>query len=201
MTQLETIEIHSKTASIEENAFEQCIALREIFIFDMYIFRDGNLSLHGAMINKLGPQCFRNTLIKYAYIPSSVESIHRSVFKGCEFLQVIIVDLPCSKWENPDLEYAHVLQILTIRSFESLKNQILDFSGINFRQITPAEFEGSDLIEVILPDSVKQIYQLAFAQCSQLKKVAIGGQLLETSSNMFEECKVLSEIKIGAKLY
>jgi hypothetical protein len=107
MTQLETIEIHSRITSIEESAFEQCVSLKEIFIFDMYIYRDGNLSLHGWTISSLGSQCFRETSIQYAYIPSTVVSIHRSVFKNCEFLQVIVVDLPCSKWENPDLECTH----------------------------------------------------------------------------------------------
>ena len=71
------------------------------------------------------------------------------------------------------------------------------YQGLPVKSIGVSAFEGhTSLVEVVIPDSVTQIRQFAFAYCPSLEKVEISGCVTELGSYAFAYCPALTEITI-----
>lgn len=69
------------------------------------------------------------------------------------------------------------------------------------REIGPSVFRGSKAEEIILPDSVEEIYDKAFAYCTNLKHIRIGGNNLRNiGKRLFSECEHLQEVSFVSTL-
>ena len=67
--------------------------------------------------------------------------------------------------------------------------------------IGPSVFRGSSAEEIVLPDSVEEIYDKAFAYCPNLKHITVGGNnLRKISKQVFNGCVNLQEISFVSTL-
>lgn len=59
---------------------------------------------------------------------------------------------------------------------------------------------GNDLVQIILPDSVAAIEELAFYNCRKLRIIQIGKQTGEIGSDVFMNCRQLTNIQIRGEI-
>ena len=64
---------------------------------------------------------------------------------------------------------------------------------------TICELAGDFISSVKLPDSMKQIGELCFYQCRNLREICFGGGEIEIGSDAFMNCRSLSTIRIRAR--
>ena len=68
-------------------------------------------------------------------------------------------------------------------------------------EIMEGEFSGrDDIIEIVIPKTVKNIYRCAFSNCKLLKKVILPENLVTMGENVFEDCISLESITIPGSL-
>lgn len=79
-----------------------------------------------------------------------------------------------------------------------------DFSKVvfdgNITTIGPETFHTSDLTEIVIPDSVEKICELAFCSCKSLRSVTIGPKTTEIGTYAFADCCNLGSITLGENI-
>lgn len=76
------------------------------------------------------------------------------------------------------------------------------YAGKNIVRIETGGFADCiNLREIIVPDTVKYIYQNAFKNCSSLEKVILPDTLKQISLNVFDGCSKLASINYPSSLY
>ncbi|MDE5876143.1 MAG: leucine-rich repeat domain-containing protein [Muribaculaceae bacterium] len=88
------------------------------------------------------------------------------------------------------------VEILGMAAFTGCPLSEFGFSPV-LRVIGPNVFEGSMLTEVILPESVTEIWNLAFRGSSQLRRVTIGAEVYGIDLP-FYDCPALESITVSA---
>ena len=72
-----------------------------------------------------------------------------------------------------------------------------EYEGLPVTSVAKEAFVGNTIIEsIILPDSIKDIYESAFKDCSKLKSVDFPATLNSIGLNSFENCVSLTAIEI-----
>ena len=169
--QLESIEIPDTCVSIGTNAFFKCDSLEEVHI--------------PASVTKLG---------------MSYNSVNPSnVFDGSKNLKKVTIDEDNPKYVCiDDVIYGKddngkpVDVIFSMPRKQESTYTVLD--GVT--RILTRGFEKMPFEKVILPDSVEEIGDGAFLECSSLKTVEGGNCLKRIGSGAFGECEALSFFKL-----
>lgn len=198
MIYLETAVIVAPIKEIPQSLFRYCSSIKNIIVNGTYLCRDGNLSLYGSPIKRIGSGSFHGAGILYVYIPADFEFVDRLAFTLCSKVIEIVNLMPFEKWPEPDLDGTASLVNLTVGKFQIIRNKILDYSGTNVTFINSHDFSGSDIQEIILPESVVDLYSDAFS-FSSIKKATLGSNIKFTSYAVFEGCYSLSYITVGSK--
>lgn len=63
--------------------------------------------------------------------------------------------------------------------------------GVSVTTIDGSAFEGSDVVEVILPDSITTIGESAFANCASLRSITLSSALRAVGAGAFKNCDAL----------
>ena len=75
------------------------------------------------------------------------------------------------------------------------------YNGLPVKEIGEAAFyKKSDIIQVVLPDSIEKIGNSAFYQCSALEEVAFGENLLTIGDSAFYQCYRIEKVAIPDKV-
>ena len=167
-TSLKTIRIPSRVTSIGEQAFYNCSSLDSITL-------PSELTTIGS---KAFYQC---TSLDSIVIPSKVTSIGGSAFGNCYELSAII--LPKGIKSIVGLTFMNCTSLNTITIPEGVES-LSCFYGC------------SNLTTVILPSSLKTIYESAFSGCENLSSIAIPSGVTTIGANAFSGCSALTEIII-----
>ena len=69
-------------------------------------------------------------------------------------------------------------------------------NGLPVKTIGSGCFASTDIESIVVPDSVKEIWDSAFLQCKKLSKVTLSKNITVISAKTFEGCISLSEIEI-----
>ena len=182
-TSLSSITIPDNITCIGHGAFAYCTNLHSISIPNSVTVIEGDA--FGG--------CSSLTSVTF---PNSIDSIGDAAFSSCENLNAVhISDL--AAWcnisfyndnANP-LYYAHNLY---------LNGQLITDLSIpaNITTIKSSAFNGCNMTSVTMPNSVKEIGVAAFAQCNNIKSIAISEGVTKIGGGAFYDCDSLTSVTI-----
>ena len=176
-TSLKNIKISNGVKKIESSTFESCTSLSNITIPDNvneieYSAFESCTSLvtvsGGKNVEKIGGKAFSSCRrLENITLSSSIQECGTRIFEGCEKLKTIG---PASGNYN-----------IKIGFMEKIPSNL---------------FNNSEVIEVVLPDTVKTIEERAFSSCGMLKKIDLPPILEKIQNSTFYNCGSLENIII-----
>ena len=176
---LKKINIPEGVTTIENMTFYKCTSLEEI------VFPDS--------LEKIGDSVFRGcTNLKSITIPENVTSIGTSVFAECPSLSSVNCDSNNSSYTSVD----GVLYNKNKTELLFVPNNInsLDIADTVEVIATEACRDNPNLKEIVIPESVKQIGDTAFYNCSAVESITFEGNNLERlERGAFWNCNSVSE--------
>ena len=179
---LTDISIPSSLTQIGDHAFCHCASLRRVELPDS--------------LKTIGDAAFYNCRsLTEVTIPRSVTEIGTAAFSYCASLEVIAVaqDNPVYRSEGGYLYNSDYTGLIHCPAGKT--------GTVSIRQgVTCLEwgaFKGcGKLMEIRIPDSVKEISGEAFRDCSSLRNITIPDSVTRIGSNVFEGCSLLTRIVI-----
>lgn len=121
------------------------------------------------------------------HLPSSVSAISSTAFSGCKGLESITV-------AAGNTHYSAVGNCLIITATRTLalgcKNSQIPTDGSIVR-IGNGAFSGSPLTELVLPDSITEIGEAAFENCTELVSITFGKGITTLNAEAFIGCNAL----------
>lgn len=126
-------------------------------------------------------------------IPDSVTVIGYGAFIGCSSLQSIIVEKNNQKYDSRNNCNA-IINTASSILVAGCKNTVIPDSVTEIGEWAFASC--SSLQSIVIPDSVTQIEGCAFYDCSNLQSIAIPDSVTAIGWNAFNSCSSLQSIKI-----
>ncbi|SEH50582.1 Leucine rich repeat-containing protein [Ruminococcus flavefaciens] len=180
-TAIESIELPASLTYIGENAFEGCSLLKSISL------PEG--------IKTLDKQCFKNcVLLTELEIPSSVTTLGQEMISGCNNIKYL--DIPAG--------VNYISGGAWIAGGNRVDAGVIAGSGVEYLSFEKGMKKVPDYIAkdakelktVILPDTVTEIGNHAFENCTALKKVESSNSSLKFSSDTFMGCESLNDKRL-----
>ena len=177
-----SIPIMNGTVSISPYAFWKCTGLTSVTIPNS-VTEIGNDAFSGCTdltsvtipnsVTEIGEGVFFNCSgLTSITIPNSVTKISKNAFYGCEGLtEVNISDL--SAWCK------------------------IDFKSLPLYYAKKLKLNGTEIKDLVIPNSVTNIGSCAFAGCESLKSVTIPNSVSSISPSAFDDCTGLTMVIIG----
>lgn len=196
-TSLTSLIIPESVGYIRKNAFYGCKSLKRIVLPDEMeaigesVF-EGCSSLTSILIpngvTSIGNNTFYGcTGLSSVAIPDSVTYIGDSSFYGCSSLTSITIPKEVTSICDKPFQNCTNLESINVASGNeeySSSNGILYNKAKTILICCPS---GSKLTNVIIPNSVKTIYYLAFENCTNLRKVTLPSDLSDFDSYHYDE--------------
>lgn len=132
------------------------------------------------------------SLLKSINIPKSVSEMSKNAFSGCINLESIFVD------ENNTTYHSSgncLIETASKTLIQGCKNSIIP-NDDSVANIHSSAFSGCDIVNISIPNGIKEIPNQLFNGCSLLKDVTFPNTLLEIGSNAFSNCISLLNIEI-----
>ena len=210
-SKLQKLEIPASVKEIEENAFENCTALKNISLpngitkIKAGTFR-GCSSLQKliipASVKEIEENAFENCYaLKNISLPNGISKIAAATFKGCSSLEELIIPATVTEIEEKAFKNCSALRKISLpkgiskiaaSTFRGCKNlQELSIPS-TVTEIEESAFENcSRLWEFSLPKGISKIAASTFRGCSSLRKLTIPSTVTEIEEGAFENCKNL----------
>ena len=201
-TNLIEIAIPNSVVEIGNNAFSGCKSLKD-FLIPQNIMKIGtNPFVNSTIMNiscnspyfEVEDECLytkgKKTLIAYIgnssklKLPEGLEEISEEAFHGCKTIEEVYCPLTLKKIRRRAFMNCTSLKIINI------DNCILSY-------IENSTFAGcSKLVDVKLPNTIKEVDNYAFSGCSSLKTLFLSSSIVKIDSNAFQNCKSIVTIWI-----
>lgn len=152
-------------------------------------------------------------------IPKTVKSIETNAFRACNKLNSInVFDLdswcnidfadenanPCFKAKIFKLKGEEITELVIPRGINPIKK--FNFIGCPFTKITildgvtsiesRAFSQSKNLLEIVLPNTLRIIEDHAFEYCSSLKTITIPRGVISIGATCFNQCKALVKVEL-----
>ena len=174
-SEIEEVIIPDTVKRIEENAFRECHNLKRVKLPSELLY--------------IGSWAFYNSGVESLTIPNTVEKIACRAFEECTQLNSITI--PASVREC-SIAFEGCTNLKTAGPINGNYNIKLGFT----ERIPVGFFSGSEIEEVIIPDTVKRIELGAFYECYNLKKVKLSTALTYIGEVAFYNCDALESLTI-----
>lgn len=192
-TALERINAN-KLNSVYEYAFDNCIALKELYFDGDVSFGRGALDGCSGMnkLTVLGMKTYINDIPEgisvYGYRGSATE--YSALISGLDFYDV-------KNGEKVKKDFIVNPDEGSLDMYEGTDTDIMIPSEVDGVKITAVgnAFTGSGITSVVIPDSVNTIYYNAFSDCNELKSITVG-EGVTSLPDSFDGCEKLSYIRI-----
>ena len=210
---LSNLYIPASVTEIKASAFRGCGGLKNINVAEnnpvydsrnncnaiidtgkMELIVGGNISKIPSGISSIAYGAFCECKdLKSIEIPKSVTYIDSAAFQGCSGIEHLTVESGNSKYDSRGNCNAIIEKESNVLIFGCKTTNILD--GVEI--IGKGAFKNcSELENVVIPDSVKEIENEAFYGCSMLKQIKLSKNLKYINMDCFAECNSLESIVI-----
>lgn len=162
---------------------------------------------NGKTVSEINDNAFASSkkTLRSVTLPDTIRSIGCSAFQGCEQLSEINMSESIIYIGSQAFAYCTSLKHITI-SGELVGYSFFAYSGLEsvtilegVEKIPSNTFTGTNLKEVELPSSVREIGTEAFSDCNSLKKVILNDGLQEIAVRAFSGTSI-KEIVIPASV-
>ena len=215
---LESIELPSKLVIIESSLFAGCNSLTNIVIPDNVTFISDN-AFEGCLklttihlpsnLIEMGSGVFTACIkIESLDIPSSCQTVHHDIFDEC---------LSLTKVNYPVNEFGYYDSIVWSEDYNSLKNsfkkimitktedEMVELNDIivdkDFNWIDHDVYsDNDDLIDVYIPDHVRNVDSCCFARCYDLTSIVIPQSVTSIGHKLFMLCVNLQHVTLSDNL-
>ena len=215
-----SITIGNSVTSIGKNAFEMCSGLKKVIVHDIAAWCGINFE-----DNPLRYACHlysdESTEITELVIPNSVTSIGNSAFFQCLSLTSVTIPNSLTSIGDKAFWYCNRLSTITIgKSVTSIGSFAFDYCsnlkkvivhdiaawcGIKFNNYrsNPLSYthrlysdEDTEIVDLVIPNSVTNIGDFAFARCTNISSITIPNSVTKIGSSAFAECTLLTSVII-----
>ena len=197
------IEVPGTVTAIENNAFEACANLKSVVL---------NADGAGADL-VLGFSAFEGCVsLTEITIPANVTEVGNFMFEGAVNLKTVTIEDGVETIGREFLKNTAVTEITLPESLTSADNAL--GGAQELEKVTFAEGSrsvptgllrryavsdpGSNVSEVILPESVTEIGNSAFYNCDFLTEIKLPRELERIGNNAFYDCDAITEVVIPA---
>lgn len=166
---------------------------------------------------KIGDRVFKGqTNLTEITLPSTITAIGESAFYRCSGLKSLtlpesIVSIGQNAFTNAgDTESTITVRCNTLGFSGGYgtadKGTFYDsgFSNIvlenNITEIKSSAFVSSDVVSIVIPESVESIGSSAFEGCRKLTSIELGSNITSLGYSVFEECTSLQSVKLNANI-
>ncbi len=157
-------------------------------------------------IREIGDYAFSRMRLEQVNLPKSLRKLGRSCFSNCHWLSTEpliipegITDIPTQCFGNCQcfgkLVLPSTLKSIGISAFYNTRVVEVNFPE-GLEQIKLAAFCGSDLIEAILPNTVKELGESIFSMCPALKKIQLPENIDTIPASLASWCPLLETVNI-----
>ena len=205
---LKSIELPNALTSIGENTFFYCLSLTNVTIpnsvisigQDAFYYCTSLTSINiPNSVTSIGESAFCDcTSLANATIGNSVTTIGEGAFSGCSALTS--VSIPSSVTSIGSGAFDNCTGMTRVNT-----SDIAAWCNISFSNTTanPLNFahhlylNGSEVTDLVIPNTVTNISNFAFYSCTGLKSVATGNSVYSIGNNAFFGCTGLETVTIG----
>lgn len=202
----------SKVERIEKNAFADCLKLHSVLYGETSSFPGGLEYIEKNAFSNTGLTLIRlndglegiedmafsycNNL-EFAKIPASLTELGKGVFSGCNKLS-LSVDTENSKYTSQD-EMGNECNCIMNKNGRKIIYQgtkLIEWDSLpsTINQIFNYAFYGFDFTTIVLPNSITNIGEYAFAECRKLETITFGDNLLLIGNKAFSNDSNISSI-------
>ncbi|WP_024856451.1 leucine-rich repeat domain-containing protein [Ruminococcus albus] len=176
---LEKVTIENGLVTIDQNAFFECIKLKEILL--------------PVSLKTIGNAAFRNCeRLERAVISEGTETLGNGAFLNCPNLKTLSLPSTLSEIEPAALAGCSLLDDL-ILSNENPYFTISD--GMLFdKDLTKLVYCSACKDSGVIPEGVEEICDYAFAGCTKLKNITLPKSLKKISSYSFRNTNLLTDV-------
>ena len=179
---LTSVIIPNSVTSIGKSAFEGCSNLTSLKLSDRLDVIDDSVFYHCSALKNL-------------IIPDGVTSINNYAFEGCNAL--ITISIPNSLISIGKSAFSLCAKVTSIYYTGDVAEWCNIFGIGNLMEYATNKklyFNGQELTELIIPDSVKSIGDETFYGCSGLESVTIGEGVTSIGKHAFKYCTSLETV-------
>lgn len=142
---------------------------------------------------------------KEIYVPDGVTEISCSAFGRCENAETIYLPDSVTELNAGAFMYSHASKIHLSSNIDYIPSETFMCSELqeieiphSVREIGPDAFNDCKFLKrIIIPDSVQSVYYSAFADCKNLEYVRISNSMRSIDSHMFSGCESLVRVEIS----
>ena len=209
---LKNVDFGSNLKTIDGYAFYYCSALMEISLPDTVTSIGGyafngctamTVADLGSSVQSIGSYAFQNCdKLTEITLTDTVLSIGNYCFESCDSLTTVNIGKSLIDWGTQAFANNH--NLTKINFADGLKNigrytgnvsySTTEYYNSGTRYYGSSFYNCDGLKEVVIPDSVTDIWQYAFGDCDMLKKVFCGASLERVGCYAFYSCNMLDNI-------
>lgn len=216
--QLKSITIPGSIKSCGRNVFEKCTNLKSIGSINE------NCNIKLGSIEEIPAYVFEKSEIEKVNLPDTVKIINYGAFENCEKLTTVSLGNKLEKIDDEVFYRCTELKDITIPASvfgsdaEYEQGNYNTFGGCtNLKTVGPSNgnyniklestekisgriFQGSEIEEISIPETVKSIGEYVFYNCGNLKKVKLSSALTYIGNWAFDDCNGLESLTIPNKV-
>lgn len=195
-TNLESVSLPDGLKSIGDDAFTECEAMFSVVLPET--------------VENIGNSAFKNCrYIDSVVLPKSLKTLGKKVFVGCPLLNEIRIESEALEGEplTTDTEFSSSITTVTRVEIGSNVKSLVFKNGLGecvkeivfdpgSRIETFAAARGTAITSIVLPQSIKNIGERAFNNCSKLESAVIQGVLDTLGNHAFAGCNNLASFEM-----
>lgn len=144
-------------------------------------------------ITAIEEMAFNQAKINELVLPNTISALHRACFNGAYITTLVVPPLVTVL---PNSAFAYIQPVYNNETGEELPINII--LPQNLTKIENYCFEGAQMKQISIPDTVTEIEDRAFYYCHQLTSITLPLGLQKISDSVFAQCMSLTSITIPA---
>ena len=216
---LETVQLPESLTSIGSGAFRNCVSLKNI----VWPSDGSKLTINSSAFSNAGLERLElptniktiqnyafseNKLLESVKLPENLTATAQGLFNKCVSLKSIEIPESVTSIGFQTFTGCSSLSEVKINGYVKLGANVFlnctSLENFDFSRVTSfsgsGAFKNTALKEVILPDSITQLYGNTFENCKNLEKIVFGNNLTTIDGRNFVGCEKLKSIEIPASV-